>query len=372
MQATQIIQGLTSSAGPTYCVARLADELYKSGVQSSVLTLGQPPAEWPYRAPLILHSGSLERGIGISCALARDVRKLARAPGILHGNGIWRFTNILPLLLARQVPARIVVSPHGMMSPWSMQSKSLMKTPFWKLLQKPALDRSHCYHVTAPIEYEDVRRLGLRGPVAIIPYGIDMPDLRTEEKHKRILYMSRIDPKKGVDLLLQAWAGLAADFPNWELVIAGPLSGSYPAAMQSLAQHLAAPRISFAGEVRGEHKRMLLSTSSLFVLPTRSENFGMVVPESLAHGTPVVTTSETPWSEIRDRGCGWVIRPDRHELEQALRDAMGRPLDELADMGGTGRAWMERDYAWGGIGEKMHSTYEWLLNGGPRPDWVVD
>lgn len=372
MQATQIIQGLTSSAGPTYCVARLADELYKSGVQSSVLTLGDPPAEWPYRAPLILHSGSLERGAGISCALARDVRKLARAPGILHGNGIWRFTNILPLLLARQVPARIVVSPHGMMSPWSMQSKSPMKAPFWKLLQKPALDRSHCYHVTAPIEYEDVRRLGLRGPVAVIPYGIDMPDLRKEEKHKRILYMSRIDPKKGVDLLLQAWTELAADFPDWELVIAGPLTGSYPAAMQSLASDLAAPRVTFAGEIRGEKKRMMLATSSLFVLPTRSENFGMVVPEALAHGTPVITTSETPWREIGDRNCGWVIRLDSRELEDSLRRAMNRPLAELAEMGRAGRAWMERDYTWSRIGEMMRLTYEWLLNGGRQPEWVID
>lgn len=374
MQVTQIIQGVhLASAGPTYCVARLTEELNRLGAQTTVLTLGDPPVEWPPAAPLRLHSGRWARGTGVSCALTREVRRLASAPGILHGNGIWRYTNLFPLLISKKTPARIIFSPHGMLSPWSMRFKSAIKAPFWQLLQRPALARSHCLHATAPIEYEDIRRVGLRAPVAVIPYGIDIPRLRQEEPRlKRVVFMSRIDPKKGVDLLLPAWQALAADFSDWELVIAGPLGGSYADSMQTLARRLAAPRVTFTGQVLDEDKRALLSGASLFVLPTRSENFGMVVPEALAHGTPVITTHETPWEEIPRRGCGWIIRPDQQELEQVLRDAMSRPLEQLGAMGAAGRAWMEADYSWGRIAGMMRDTYEWLLHGGDRPPWVVD
>lgn len=374
MQVTQIIQGIhRASAGPTYCVTRLAEELYKLGDQSSVLTLGAPPLEWTYGAALKLYSGGLECRLGVSCALAREVRRLARSPGILHGNGIWRYTNLFPLLISGKAPARIVFSPHGMLSPWSMRYKAALKAPFWKLLQRPALARTHCFHATAPIEYDDIRRVGLRGPVAVIPLGVDIPPPGADDgKLRRVVFMSRIDPKKGLDMLLPAWAALAEDFRDWELVIAGPLTGSYAETMQELARTLAAPRVTFIGQVLGEEKRALLARASLFVLPTRSENFGMVVPEALAHGTPVITTTETPWADLRRRGCGWTINPDREELERALRHAMSLPPENLREMGTIGRQWMRAEFAWGRIAEKMQLTYEWLHYGGKRPDWVVD
>jgi glycosyltransferase involved in cell wall biosynthesis len=374
MQVTQIIQGVhLASAGPTYCVARLTGELNRLGAQAAVLTLGEPPVEWPSAVPLRRHAGPLPRVAGVSCGMAREIRGLASTPGILHGNGLWRYTNLFPWLFSGAAPARIVFSPHGMLSSWSMRYKAALKAPFWALLQKPALARSHCLHVTAPIEYEDVRRVGLRAPVAVIPYGIDIPQLRPgEPRLKRVVFMSRIDPKKGVDLLLPAWQALAADFSDWELVIAGPLGGTYADSMQALARRLAVPRVRFTGQVLGEDKRALLSGAALFVLPTRSENFGMVVPEALAHGTPVITTDETPWQEIRRRGCGWIIHPERQELEQVLRAAMSRPPEHLRAMGATGRAWMQADYAWGRIAAMMRDTYAWLLHGGVRPGWVVD
>lgn len=374
MQITQIIQGVHNpSAGPSYSVAKLANQLYTFGEDASVLTLGEPPAKWPYDAPLKIHSGILERITGISPSMMAVIRKLSAKPGILHGHGIWRVANLFPLFTAHTGPARIVCSPRGMLSPWSMQYKNLMKQPFWRLLQKPALQRCHCFHVTAPVEYEDIRRVGLRGPVTIIPNGVDIPDIPTDNvRRKHVIFLSRIDPKKGLDLLLPAWTAIADNFSDWDLIIAGPLDGDYARSIQTLAKTLNAPRVQFAGQVLGDAKHQLLTEASLFVLPTYSENFGIAVAEALAHGIPAITTTETPWTDLDTRNCGWCIPPQQKKLEHALSHAMSRPPDNLREMGENGRRWMQQSYAWDRIAEMMQHTYRWLLGNESRPDWVTE
>lgn len=374
MQITQIIQGVHNpSAGPTYSVARLADELCKLGEDASVLTLGKAPTEWPHTAPLKIHDGVMELKTGISVSLMREIRELSRNPGILHGHSIWRLANLFPIMVNKNAPTRIICSPRGTLSSWSMQYKTIMKQPFWKLLQKPALQRCHCYHATSPDEYEDTRRVGLTAPVAIIPNGVDIPQLPNDvQKVKRIVYLSRIDPVKGLDLLLPAWNAIASEFSDWELVIAGPLTGDYPKSVQAMAENLGTPRIKFVGQVLGEEKHALLSTASLFVLPSYSENFGMAVAEALAHGTPVITTTGTPWSDLKQKNCGWCISPEENKLKETLVEALYQPQPVLHEMGSNGREWMQQDYSWPRIAEMMRETYAWLLNNSTKPDWVVD
>lgn len=374
MQIVQIIHGVHNlSAGPTHSVARLADELCVQGQQASILTLGRAPAAWPYRAPLTRHQGTLERHAGISPALLGEIRRHAADRCVLHGHGIWRLTNLFPLLLRRNTPARIVCSPRGALSPWSLRYKSPLKRPFWHLLQHPALQRSHCFHATSPAEYEHVRRAGLRAPVAVLPNGIDIPEIAPgRPRGRRAVFLGRLDPVKGLDLLLPAWTAVAGRHDAWELVIAGPLGGDYANSVRALADRLRSPRVSFAGEVRGAAKRELLSGASLFILPSYSENFGLVAAEALAYGVPVITTTETPWADIVRHGCGWYVPPREDELHAALDDAMGRPLAELHDMGRRGRAWMQHAYGWPSVAERMILTYQWLLLGGSRPDWVID
>jgi len=374
MKITQIIQGVHNpSAGPTYSVARLADELCNLGEAASVLTLGQPPAEWPHKAPFKIHGGKLELKTGISISLMQEIRNLSKEPGIFHGHGIWRVANLFPLIINKNSPARIVLSPRGMLSPWSMQHKSLIKQPFWQLLQKPALQRVDCFHVTAPLEYDDIRRVGLKTPASIIPNGVDIPELPEKiQKLKKIVFLSRIDPKKGLDILLPAWTAIANKFEDWELVIAGPLDGEYPKTVQAMAEELGTPRVKFIGQILGEEKRNLLASASLFVLPTYSENFGIAVAEALAHGTPVITTTETPWTDVKQKNCGWCIPPDEDKLKETLTEALNQPLQKLQEMGDHGRVWMQQDYAWPRIAEMMKQTYAWLQHNSSKPDWIVD
>jgi glycosyltransferase involved in cell wall biosynthesis len=373
MRIIQIIHGVHNpSAGPTYSVAKLADELHALGEETSVLTLGRAPAEWPYKSPLKIHDGALESKTGVSLSLMREIRRLSHESCILHGHGIWRLANLFPLFLSRDTPARIICSPRGTLSPWSMRYKALVKQPFWQLLQKPALQRCPSFHATSPDEYENIRRVGLRSPVALIPNGIDLPDLATDTPRlKRVVFLSRIDPVKGLDLLLPAWTAIARNFSDWELVIAGPLTSAYADSIQALARDIQAPRVKFMGEVVGRPKRALLSSASLFVLPSYSENFGVAVAEALAHGVPVITTTATPWAEVVSRDCGWYIAPNVEALRETLQEALGRPLPALHEMGRKGRSWMQQNYAWARIAEMMQQTYQWLLYGTARPDWVI-
>ncbi len=374
MRISHIIQGVHNpSAGPTYSVAKLADELRKLGDDTTLLTLGRTPKEWSYETPLKIYTGMLERKTGVSLSLMQEIRKLSAESCILHGHGIWRVTNLFPLFISRDAPARIVYSPRGTLSPWSMRYKALIKQPFWRLLQKPALERCHCFHATSSFEYENIRSVGLRGPIAIIPNGINFLDSTEDARRKkRVVFLSRIDPVKGLDLLLPVWTEIASEFSDWELVIAGPLAGAYANSIQLLANEIRAPRVSFIGEVLGETKRSLLASASLFVLPSYSENFGIAVAEALAHGVPVITTTETPWIGLKQRQCGWCITPDQRALREALREALNLPLTVLHEMGRSGRDWMQQDYSWPHVAKMMRQTYEWLLKGTAKPDFVIE
>ncbi len=372
MRITQVIQGVhISSAGPTYSVARLASELRTLGDESSVITLGIPPSEWPHSAPIRVHSGNIERATGVSPTMMRDIHRESKNSCIIHGHGIWRIANLFPLLVSRDAPARIVYSPRGTLSSWSMQYKSLIKKPFWVLLQKPALARCHCLHATSDAEHQDIRRVGLEAPVAVIPNGIDIPAIDEHLPRKnQVVYLSRINPVKGVDLLIKAWIAVHRHFKNWELVIAGPLDNEYAQSMVSLASALKAEAITFVGETLGDEKRSLLSRASLFILPSYSENFGIAVAEALAHGTPVITTTGTPWLELDRKNAGWCIAPAQSAIEDSLRMALSRPPAELHEMGCNGRAWMQKDYSWEPVTEQMRQAYSWLLGQGDMPDCI--
>lgn len=349
----------------------MADELLKLGLDSSILTLGQPPLNWPHIAPLKLHSGRLENLLGISPSLMRELRNMSYSPSILHGHSVWRLINLFPLFLKKNPEAKVICSPRGALSSWSMQYKKLVKLPFWKLLQKPALNRCNCFHVTSEQEYEDIRQLGFRTPISIVPNGIDLPDCKsTHRRRKKILYLSRINPVKGIDILLSAWESVAPEFPEWELIVAGPLDNDYALTIQALSKSRNIPRLKFFGEALGNTKNMLFSESSLFLLPSYSENFGIAVAEAFAHGVPVITTTGTPWSNITIKRCGWYIDPKQEALTTSLRDALSRPLPELHEMGLRAHQWMLEEYSWQHIATLMQDTYKWLLTGAEQPSCV--
>src|SRR5262249_31076943 len=152
-----------------------------------------------------------------------------------------------------------------------------------------------------------------------------------------------IHPKKGLDLLIRAWAGLEADFPDWRLRIVGPAENGHDKELRAIADGLGVQRVRIDGPAFGEDKLAAYRQADLFVLPSRNENFAMTVAEALAAGVPVLCSKGAPWSRLEAEGCGWWVDNDVGSLASSLRVAMSLARPELAAMGRKGRDWMLRE-----------------------------
>jgi len=291
---------------------------------------------------------------------------------------MWQMNALYPARAARRGNVQLVYSPRGAFSEWAMRHGSRAKKLFWPLLQRPALEQATCFHATAEAEYRDIRRLGFTQPVAIIPNGIDLPapPVRSMSQQRTLLFLGRIHVVKGLDILLPAWRALQANFHDWRLVIAGGDDGyhgvsGYLDEVKGKVQELGLERVEFPGPLYGDEKMQAYRDADLYVLPSYSENFGMTVAEALAMGTPAIVSKGAPWSGLVQEGAGWWCDIGVDPLVLSLKDAMARSPAALGTMGERGRAWMQKDFSWSGIGARMSATYQWLCDRSlPVPSWV--
>jgi glycosyltransferase involved in cell wall biosynthesis len=361
------------ASGVSYAVVRLCQSLTENGAHAQVASLrwtdgAPPPCVTTFRM------GIGPRRLGMSPRLRRWLERGAASGAceVIHSHGLWMMPNVYTGRVCRQHrQCRLVVSPHGMLSAWALGRRALRKRMFWHFLQHPALRSAACFHATSESEYEDIRRLGFTQPICLLPIGVDAPLFeQTSGINRRLLFLSRIHPAKGVDTLLQAWSAVQSRFAEWELHIVGPDEGGYLARMERLAAELRLERVVFRGPLYGDDKLRAYREATLFVLPSRSENFGIAVAEALAAGTPAIATVAAPWSGLVPQGAGWWIDTGVDPLVRCLEEALALPSEDLAHMGVAARRWMLRDYAWPAIGQRCLTTYRWLVDGGETPPWV--
>jgi glycosyltransferase involved in cell wall biosynthesis len=373
MKVFQLIQNVESlSAGPTYSVSMLAKALIELGDKLEIVTYGHDIAIKVEELDVRFVSNEERLFSMFNSAYRVAMHEIySTNSSIIHGHGVWKPLNFSPLFKKKSSSAKIVWSPRGMLSEWSMRHSRFKKIPVWVAVQKPALNNVDCFHATAESEYLDIRRLGFKQPVTVIPNGLDMPEETTFKKNKTILFLSRIHQKKGLELLIDCWAEIADDYPDWSLKIAGPVNDDYSRNLRDYTLKRELPRLQFIGEVVDDEKTKVYSEASLFVLPTYSENFGIVIAEALAHKTPVITTTETPWQVLAEKNLGWVIEPKYNDLKTAMIKSMSMPSSELNEMGERGSAWVQENLGWKLIGRNMHRTYEWLHGQSDMPEFVI-
>lgn len=367
------------AAGTTYFVVRLCEALAASGHDVRLLTVGggEPlsvsgvrhtmlPPDYT-RAPFV-------RKMGFSRQLRQALVHAAGEAEVVHSHGLWRMANVYPAKAAARQAKPFIISLHGTLAPHALEFSRHVKGAFWLALQGPAFRQAICLHVTSEQEYRDIRRAGARQPVALIPIGVDLPSEPTgrmpASEMRTVLYFGRLHPIKGVDVLLQAWRRVAPSAAEWKLRIVGPEELGYRAQLERLVRDLSIPRIEFSGPRFGNERNAEYRNAELCVLPSRTENFGMTVAEALAHCTPVITTTGTPWAGLLEHQCGWFVDQTVEAIEAALRSALSLGPESLAGMGRAGRTWMARDFAWEPVRQKMDACYRWLVSGGTAPDFV--
>jgi len=370
-----VVSAITEEAsGPSYSVVRLCESLIGTGtdVRLAALDWASMPVNLPYLRTFPLGLGPRRLGVSPRMRHWLDTEAASGLVDLIHSHSLWMMPNVYPGRACRHGRCRLVVSPRGTLSAWALGRSALQKKIFWHVLQASALRTAACFHATAESEYEDIRRLGFRQPVYILPNGIDLQPMKQkpDDGQRQLLFLGRIDPIKGVDILLRAWQTVEDRFRNWELHVAGPDNGGYLADIQALAAQLRLKRLVFRGALYGAEKRRAYGEASLFVLPTHSDNFGMTVAEALAAGTPAIVTHGAPWGGLEKQGAGWWIDIGVDPLTACLEQALATPQTHLAEMGRAGREWMKRDFSWDRIGAQFLTTYHWLLDGGEPPPWV--
>ena len=373
-----LLTGTLSAAagGLSSSVPNLAHRLGASGKAKVEVLGGEDPSD-PQAAAAWADSVFAARIYGpqsfvFAPSLERRLRTLA--PDVTDVQGLWTYASLANLRHHRATGTPYVVTPRGMLDPWARDRSALKKRVVRLWFEDAHLRTAACLRATAEMEAEHFRSFGLTNPIAIVPNGVDIPDLAPRvplaDGRRRLLFLSRVHPKKGLPLLLRAWAALETQRPDWDLHIAGPDEVNHTAALKVLTSELGLRRVVWHGAVYGPDKAALYRSADLFVLPTYAENFGLVVAEALAQEVPVITTTNAPWSGLETNECGWWIDLSEQTLRETLMACTALAPHALHRMGENGRYWISRDFGLDQVALKMLEVYRWVVAGGKRPDIV--
>lgn len=298
---------------------------------------------------------------------------------LVHIHAVFNHASIAAARACRKNGVPYVVRPLGTLDPWSMSQKPLRKKIFWHAGIRRLLSEAAAIHYTSAEEQKAVEQsLGLNHG-RIVPLGVDsflegapggqsslrapasLLDSATFKQY--VLVLSRLHPKKGLDVLIRAFLSLIAkdEFRDLRLVLAGTGEEAYVDSLKLAAKNH--PSIVFVGWVGGDDKDALLRNASLLALPSYQENFGVCVLESLAVGTPVVVSPQVNLAkQVESAGAGWIADINELKLEQVLAEAL-RNHEERERRGAAGKRFAQ-DFTWPAVAAQLIEMYEAVVEGG--------
>jgi glycosyltransferase involved in cell wall biosynthesis len=324
------------------------------------------------------------KAFGFSTDLSSHLCTRVQPQGIIHNHGLWMYPGLAARRCADKIGVPLVISPHGMLEPWALKNSRWKKQLAGRLFENKNLRKAGCLHALCLQEADNFRRYGLENPIAIISNGVDLDQLRplpdrdaiTEhfpkmKGRRRILFLSRLHPKKGLANLLQAWRNLESSFADWCLLIAGSGQPVYEEQLRTLVKNSALEKsVFFLGPEYGNEKREALAAADVFVLPSYSEGFSMAVLEAAAAGLPVMLTRECNFPELGKAGAGVETTTDCEGIESGLRQILKLSDGQRSDMGRRGMELVQRSHTWPVIAGQMIEVYQWLAGNGPMPKVV--
>lgn len=364
------------SAGPSYTVPSLCASLSKNGANVQLHVLDNVPnCQRDYRVETYNRCKFPVWSLGRSPNMLHGMKVALKECDIVHNNGIWMMPNVYPAIAKRGTKCKLVFCPRGGLSATALRRSRIKKFLMGHFGgQYMALRETDMFHAASMKELEEIRALGYKQPIALVPNGIDVPKVehkRFSASNRKIVFFGRIHETKAVDYLVAAWGNVATKFPDWSLEIAGPDCGAVPK-LKTLISERGIPRVSFIGELHGIDKYKFLSSADLYVLPSLTENFGITIAEALACGTPVIASHGCPWERLDEKGCGWWIDIGIEALTAQLEISLALAPELLEEIGTKGKAWMVTEFSWNGIARNMLTAYKWLCRGGAKPEFVFE
>lgn len=296
---------------------------------------------------------------------------------LIQIQSMWDWPYHKVMVEARKLGIPYIVTPRGMLEPWSLSQKKWKKKLAWWLYQRNDVQKSVCVFTTAKMEADHVTNLGITTCKAVIPNGIETDSYPCKTSvdvvKKQVLFLSRVHVKKGIEILFEAWKRIHPYYEEWQLLVIGNGEAEYIHRLENWAKSLGVEdSIKILPPVFGDAKINVYQESALFCLPSFSENFGMVIAEAMSCGTPVITTTNCPWEILKETNTGWCVNLSLDNLERALREALTMSPTELYDMGQKASKLIYENFDYRNVTRKTLKLYEWLLNGGEKPEFVYD
>ncbi len=360
--------------GLTTAVQQLARHLALAGDEVTVLCTGRAPLAPPPGVSIAQHVPARSGARwGWSPGLFRALDDIIRAEALdcVHLHGVWQAAHWRAARRAAGQGVPLALSSHGMLEPyhWSDRGRGqlLMKRAYWATMAYPAFRHADLVHAITPAEARNLARLFPKVPITIIPNAVDLEEIDRELQHlgsgddasraPAIGFMGRFHPKKGLDLLIDAFSGAQIP-PSWRLRIAGPPgTPDYMARVgAALARSSRRDRIEVLGPIFGPDKWRFLSTVSVLAVPSLSEAIGLVNLEAAACGTPTITTHATGLEDWEDGG-GILVSAEEPALRAALERACRFSMAELAERSRASRALVARRYCWGVVSTQWRDAY---------------
>ena len=386
MKVLQVVASLAPEwGGPVKVVNELAGALETIGVTSEIISaqgrrVGTPETV-PNDIPIhLFETGSLARlwtahTPGLKKTLARKIPDF----DLVHIQELWHYPGYIASKIARSRNVPYIVTIHGELNEWNLQQKRLKKQIYMTAIQRGILKKSAALHAITQAESNRIRQLEIETPVAMIPNGIhteafeNLPDRsqfvsRYPELENRmiVLFLGRIQQKKGLDILAQAFGNLVRTRDDVRLVVAGPDEDNTLTEVKTiLKSHGALEKAEFPGMLTGEQKLEALSAADIFALTSYSEGFSVALLEALSAGLPLVITDECNFPEVGDSRAGFVVRPNDSETASALMSLLDS-ADLRSEMSGNAHRLVRSNYTWERIAEKMFTLYENVIAGNFR------
>jgi glycosyltransferase involved in cell wall biosynthesis len=331
--------------------------------------------------PTIFFSRQLGQSFKYSRALESWLRQNVEAFDLVHIHAVFNHSSVAAANACHRRHVPYVIRPLGTLDPWSMGQKSARKKLFWQLVGRKMCQRAAALHYTTSEEQLAVEQsLGLNHGV-VLPLGVETelvsnanvnlldPDAPPLNGHPYVLVLSRLHPKKGLEILLEAFLAVVRqpEFSKWRLVLAGDGPKGYLNLLQKrVRSERAVEYVSFPGWLEGKSKLASLRNASLLALPSHQENFGLCALEALACAVPVMVSPQVNLaSRIQAAKAGWVAATEFESLRRMLTAVMSDPM-ERRRRGEAGRQ-LAREFAWPEIAASMKDLYQRLVGGAESP-----